>query len=102
MSNNFRSNFVSANGAKKTLTGIFALLNFILFFAGATHAQLDPAFGTNGVAATDIQGYPIAGFVLPDGKILVIRGDLNVIEYSPRFIRFNSDGTLDNTYGTNG
>lgn len=68
-------------------------------------AQLDPTFGTNGVTTTNFSdpATPIAGFVLPDTKILVVAkielaGSLN--RYY--FIRYNNDGTPDATYGTGG
>lgn len=102
MNFNFRSNHISDNVVKKALITIFALLNLIFFCPDNTLAQLDPAFGTNGVAGTDILGYPLESLLLPDGKILVISEDDNSLTPEPSFVRFNSDGTLDDNYGTNG
>ncbi len=99
MNFNFRSNYISDNVVKKALITIFALLNLFFFCPDNALAQLDPAFGTNGVAATDIAGYPIASFLLPDGKILVVSDGFST---TVKFARFNSDGTPDNTYGTSG
>lgn len=73
---------------------IVALLGLILLGHDGIFAQLDPTFGTNGVATAAEAGPPLGSFVLADGKILVVT--------QSSFIRFNGNGTLDNTYGTNG
>ncbi|CAN5237987.1 hypothetical protein BH10ACI1_BH10ACI1_28760 [soil metagenome] len=74
-------------------------------FVIAAKAQLDQTFGTNGTVLLDVQGTdkPLASFLLPNGKIFVINESQvsgNSFIYS--FIRFNSDGTPDASYGTNG
>src|SRR5688572_17058688 len=73
-----------------------------------TIGQLDTTFGINGVATADtgVNDIPLASFVLPDGKILVVsQGDWLNSGGGPfklSFIKFNSDGTPDLGYGTNG
>jgi uncharacterized delta-60 repeat protein len=72
--------------------------------------QLDPAFGSGGIALVDIGGadYPQSLRLLPDGKFLAagtIGEFLDLYSYQPEaaFIaRFNSDGTLDDTFGSGG
>ncbi len=83
------------------MSGIFAAIIFI--FAAQTKAQLDPAFGTNGILTViePSEQWPVATFALPGGKILLV---LQVLpanrEYE--FVRFNADGSFDNTYGNGG
>jgi len=67
---------------------------------------LDPHFGTDGVALADFggsdQGYAMS--VLNNGKILVAGRAWNATtdEFDFGLARFNSDGTLDSSFGTNG
>ncbi len=70
------------------------------------YAQLDQEFGINGVVKTGIadQDGAMATFVLPDGKILVF-SESSVFNSPVRgyhLIRYNSNGTLDSAFGTNG
>ncbi len=64
-----------------------------------TDGSLDTNFGTNGISITDVTGgddFPQALLALADDKILLIGGsDLS-------FVRFNADGSLDDSFGTNG
>lgn len=65
---------------------------------------LDPTFGTNGVVTTDVEhhdyGYALA--LQPDGKI-VVAGETSIpTDRYAMVLRYNSDGTLDATFGTNG
>ena len=64
---------------------------------------LDPTFGTNGVVTTDVEtdddGYAV--FLQPDGKI-VVAGETGAYDTYALVLRYNSDGTLDTTFGTNG
>ena len=82
-----------------------SLLLFVgVFVLTVSHidAQLDPTFGTNGVAtANSGTNKPLGHFVLPNGKILVIARDGGVPSRLC-FVRFNDNGTPDATYGTNG
>jgi uncharacterized delta-60 repeat protein len=86
---------------RKASTVVLAALS--LLFVSAAHAQLDPNFGTAGVVTTNIHAddSSIGTFILPDGKIFVVAESFQtVVRYS--FLRYNSDGTPDMTYGTGG
>jgi|GEM_PF-3406347 len=87
----------------------------ILFIASllmaqmATFAQygtLDPTFGNDGYAYMDIA--PFGGgckiHALPNGKILVVAYavDNSTDVETISIIRYNNDGTIDNSFGTNG
>jgi uncharacterized delta-60 repeat protein len=66
--------------------------------------SLDSSFGTNGVVVTDIGGTSDLArslAVQPDGKILVI-GNTGAATQDIFTARYNSDGTLDTSFGTNG
>ncbi len=74
-----------------------------------SNGDLDLSFGTNGIVITtigdfidDARGYDI--YFQPDGKILVAgyygdRGP-NIDHFA--LLRYNSDGSLDNSFGVNG
>ncbi len=77
--------------------------------ASAEGGALDPTFGTNGVVVTDF-GSPDDGgtsiALQSDGKI-IISGLAQLDERNPYFktpvlVRYNSNGTLDTSFGTNG
>jgi uncharacterized delta-60 repeat protein len=89
----------------KSILFVIIFLNIIFMTAEMVNAQLDPTFGTNGVvtANTSVNDKPLATFVLPDAKVLIVSS--NECCTSPNkvfFIKFNSDGTPDASYGTNG
>src|SRR5512134_4013066 len=68
--------------------------------ASAEGGALDPTFGTNGVVVTDLGGPSDSGVNLvlqPDGKIV-----MSASGSAPNLVRYNTDGTLDTTFGTNG
>lgn len=75
-------------------------------FAQAAPGDLDPTFGVNGLATLTDPGYtgPFYGVAnQPDGKI-VAQGS-GVVPYSssaPYLVRYNSDGSLDGSFGTGG
>jgi uncharacterized delta-60 repeat protein len=61
---------------------------------------LDPTFGTNGIVTTDLGGPSDTGVnvvLQPDGKIIIA-----AIGSNANLLRYNPDGTLDTTFGTNG
>lgn len=90
-----------------------ALLTTFLFFAGdgraASPGALDLSFGIRGTAALNLGNVfqeTRAIAIQPDGKI-VIAGFINTCvgptcNFNFLIVRFNTDGTLDNTFGTNG
>jgi uncharacterized delta-60 repeat protein len=68
---------------------------------------LDMSFGTNGMLTTDMSGsnnYNTAfGIQLqPDGKIVASAYVYDGTRYKFGVARFNTDGSLDNSFGTNG
>ena len=71
--------------------------------------SLDPTFGKNGVAITDLGSDSDSGGLIvlqSDGKILV-EGSSNLDVYDPYhwtpfLLRYNSNGVLDTSFGTNG
>ena len=86
---------------------VVATLTIILLFITISiiNAQVDSTFGTNGVATADtgVTDKPIASFVLPDNKVLVVsRNDCCSTPNKVFFVRFNENGTIDSTYGNNG
>ncbi|HEX6126810.1 MAG TPA: FG-GAP-like repeat-containing protein [Pyrinomonadaceae bacterium] len=67
--------------------------------------QLDPTFGSGGVvtAGNGVTHGVIGNFILPDGKILIVtRRNCCFGPHKQFFFKFNTDGTPDFTYGTNG
>jgi uncharacterized delta-60 repeat protein len=76
-----------------------------------TNGSLDPAFGINGKVTTDFFGgidEAITVIIQPDGKIIAA-GTVqtnSVVENFPfldfGLARYNSDGSLDQTFGSNG
>ena len=85
---------------------LLTILLFAIFVIGA-NAQLDPTFGTNGVTSLNVNGTnkPLGSYLLSDGKILVVNASLfvtNSSAYKLQFVRFNSNGTVDTSFGTNG
>lgn len=81
-------------------------MNFLIVataFYAQTPGTLDPTFGNNGVITTNLPGYSIYGTataVFNDGKFIVSgystpNDDFVVVKY-------NTDGSLDNTFGNNG
>jgi uncharacterized delta-60 repeat protein len=62
--------------------------------------SLDSTFGAQGVVTTPMEKPPNALALLPDGKILLASGNLNGNTFT--LVRYNPDGSLDNTFGTAG
>jgi uncharacterized delta-60 repeat protein len=67
---------------------------------------LDPSFSGDGVVTQDLAGYYQTGgqdvVVQPDGKV-VVAGTAKLLETSyPAVFRYNTDGSLDTTFGLNG
>ncbi len=84
---------------------IFLVAGALLFSTRSAEAQLDPNFGTNGVALASVYSNdsPQAAFALPGGKILVINSNrAGGAQALYSFVRFNTSGSVDTTYGTNG
>ncbi|MBS1729290.1 MAG: T9SS type A sorting domain-containing protein [Bacteroidetes bacterium] len=77
----------------------------ILLVCYNSDGSLKTSFGTNGLVQTDISlvDYGSSMRVLDDGKILVSGTSTNVIANGDVItLRYNSDGSLDETFGVNG
>ena len=77
----------------------FALLRY------NNNGSLDSTFGTGGIVTTaigntDDEGYSVA--VQNNGKIVVTGISSNGSDYDFAVVRYNSDGNLDNTFGSGG
>jgi len=95
-------NFVSQSIVK------FSILFSIIFCSPSSvyaTGVLDPAFGTNGRVTTSIGDYARAAAVViqPDGKIVVVGSvNQNSTDTDPVIVRYNSDGSLDTSFGNGG
>ncbi len=70
-----------------------------------TDGTLDPAFGTNGVVTTSINGTDDRAFavvVQPDGKIVAAGYSNQASHRVFALVRYNTDGTPDTAFGTGG
>jgi uncharacterized delta-60 repeat protein len=69
-----------------------------------TNGSLDPGFGGSGIVVTDFgedeNGNDLV--IQPDGKIVVVGKSSNAKGSDILLVRYNSDGSLDNTFGVNG
>ena len=67
------------------------------------NGSLDVSFGTGGIAVTDIYGEDIAVAVTaqPDGKIIAA-GTKSSLSQDFALVRYNSNGSLDSTFGSGG
>ncbi|MCP5094201.1 MAG: hypothetical protein GY943_01480 [Chloroflexi bacterium] len=85
------------------LFAAIALLVLAAPFVFAVPGDLDSTFGTNGVVETDLGGHDVSTDIAlqSDGKIIVVGSDfMNAFDFV--VIRYNSDGSLDASFGTNG
>ncbi|NER27984.1 MAG: DUF4347 domain-containing protein [Symploca sp. SIO1C4] len=79
--------------------GDFALVRY------NSDGSLDSSFGENGIVTTDIAGKLQSGndvVLQPDGKIIVVGSSANDSGEDFALVRYNSDGSLDNSFGENG
>lgn len=83
----------SYNGSKRSFTIVRYTANGIL----------DNAFGTNGIDTTYYGDAAFANAIMlqPDGKI-VIAGKSNYSGWGFTLVRYTTNGSLDNTFGTGG
>jgi uncharacterized delta-60 repeat protein len=89
-----------------------AALTLTFFITGpvaqATDGDLDPTFGTGGTVMTDLNrstDLANAVAVQSDGKLVVVGQTYKNNDYSNEdfaVTRYNTDGTLDNTFGSGG
>ena len=89
-------------------TAIILTLFAIVQLAQAADGDLDPTFGTGGTVMTDINrstDLANAVAVQSDGKLVVVGQTYKNNDYTGEdFVvtRYNTDGTLDNTFGAGG
>jgi uncharacterized delta-60 repeat protein len=89
-------------------TAIILALFMSMQMAQAVDGDLDPTFGTGGMLMTDIHrstDLANAVAVQADGKLVVVGQTYQNNDYSTEdFVvaRYNTDGTLDNTFGSRG
>lgn len=89
---------------------MYKLFTLVLLLVATTltHAQsgvLDTSFGNNGIATTQVSpryNFATATTVQPDGKIIVVGDSGEPAVYKATVVRFNTDGTLDTSFGTGG
>lgn len=84
---------------------LFIKANFSINLA-AQPGTLDNSFGTNGIVTTSLDTFIDVGHTMviqEDGKILVGGSTYNSYTTADfALLRYNTNGTLDNTFGTNG
>lgn len=92
---------IVAGHSSSTITGKdFAVIRY------NSDGSLDNTFGNNGIATTDLQtgsddvAYSIA--LQADGKIVLAGYSDNGSNKDAALVRYNNDGSLDNTFGNNG
>ena len=89
-----------------TITFLLAICFAIPISSTAQDGSLDLTFGTNGIVFTSILNYTynIAGSlaIQADGKIVVGGYSQNGNNPNPILIRYNTDGSLDATFGNAG
>jgi uncharacterized delta-60 repeat protein len=89
---------------KKALTLLTFVFIYSFIFAQAS-GTLDATFGTNGrITSTGVsQNYGEDIIVQPDGKIVIVVASFRSTDTSfTQLVRYNANGTLDNTFGTAG
>lgn len=95
---------------KLKTTFLLAVLFLLPFATRAQDGSIDTSFGVGGIATTfvgvfssvDLAGnaYPVA--IQSDGKIVVTGKSYNGLNYDFGLVRYNDNGILDTTFGTNG
>ncbi len=92
---------------KKTLFLAIALLSTTYFYA-QNPGDLDPTFGNEGKVVSPIgDDYYLVDViqsiaVQPDGKIIAAGSSRESSQKRFTFVRYNQDGSLDDTFGNNG
>jgi len=95
----------------KLFFGTLMAVGFIAILPSATstlaaNGTLDPTFGSNGIVTIKFNGLPSSArevALQTDGRIVILGTIKLADEQSGRVLtRYNSNGTLDNTFGVNG
>ncbi len=88
---------------KKTYTLLLFLVSTLVTFAQS--GILDTTFGTDGIVTTQVSttyNFGMATVVQPDGKIIVAGYAGTPATYKAAVVRYNTDGSLDNSFGNAG
>ena len=101
---NYIPNHMRAKTFQKITLTILLLISINLC---AQDGVLDQTFGNNGIASTDIDNlYDVCSDmkIQPDGKIIVVghTSSGSTANKESIIIRYNADGSLDTTFGTDG
>lgn len=86
-------------------TAIFSPLNAMAVVRYNTDGSLDSTFDADGIVTTQITTGNFNGRAIalqPDGKIVAAGGTQVGTDYDFGIVRFNTDGSLDNSFGTGG
>ncbi|MGA9109772.1 MAG: delta-60 repeat domain-containing protein, partial [Smithella sp.] len=73
--------------------------------SSSVSGSLDTTFGTGGIVTTPIGSYDAYAYALAiqsDGRIVVSGYSSNGSNYDFALVRYNTDGSLDTTFGTGG
>lgn len=85
---------------------LFLIFTFLTIQAiNAQSWELDPTFGTGGIVQTEVGSAPAYGYAVaiqPNDKIVVAGQIGSSYNYQVAFVRYNANGTLDDTFGTDG
>jgi uncharacterized delta-60 repeat protein len=94
------------NLAKRTRTLMaLAIVLSPAMVKAQSNSTLDPTFGTGGIVATDFAGTGASAAAITvqaDGKLVVAGGAGYTISPTFALTRYNSNGTLDASFGTGG
>jgi uncharacterized delta-60 repeat protein len=82
---------------------------FVVFLVNSSvmcqPGTLDSDFNANGIVTTPFGNHDVlngSALIQPDNKIVVAGSVYNSIDYDLALVRYNADGTLDNSFGING
>ena len=95
------------NSVFQSILKLSIFSTILLFFVSGAFATgvLDPSFGTGGKASAVVSpglNFASAVVIQPDGKIVVVGSFVNGTYNDSLLVRFNPNGSLDNTFGSGG
>ena len=95
--------FLNLGVFMRGLSKFLVAVSIMLAVVATASSQFDPTFGSGGVVTTHIgdSDWPISSLLLSDQKILVLSENFS-LPTRYHLLRYNADGTPDNTYGTGG
>ena len=93
--------------SKRSLVALGLLAGVLVWgvgSAGATPGTLDTSFGTGGTVTTAFDGEALAGALCwtADGKLVVAGPSDTQLGQDSGLVRYNPDGSLDTSFGTDG